>query len=122
MARGAFEVSLAAWISDFPSASEFVNPFLRCAAYHPENPAQTTNAGGWCDPTFDRLASRAEAAEVPDPPRAQRLWARAERRAVDRAPVVPAITSRDVELVSPRVGHFTLDANSQPRLDQLWVH
>ena len=26
-----------------------------------------------------------------------------------------------VELLSRRAGHFTLDANSQPRIDQLWV-
>jgi ABC-type oligopeptide transport system substrate-binding subunit len=114
-------VSLAVWISDVPSASEFFEPFLRCAAYDPAHPPRTTNAGGWCDPRLERLITRAEDADVADPRRAQRIWARAEQRTIDRAPLVPGITSRAIELVSPRTGHFTLDADSQLRLDQLWV-
>jgi peptide/nickel transport system substrate-binding protein len=114
-------VSAVTWISDFASPFEFLDPLLRCSGYRPGDPEQNTNSGGYCDRRLDRLIVRAEAAEVSDPLRAQAIWARAERRAVDRAATAPAVTSKDIELVSRRTGHFTLDADSQLRFDQLWV-
>jgi hypothetical protein len=34
---------------------------------------------------------------------------------------VPLVSTASIELLSRRAGHFTLDANSQPLIDQLWV-
>jgi hypothetical protein len=34
---------------------------------------------------------------------------------------VPLANTGSADLLSRRAGHFTLDANSAPRIDQLWV-
>jgi peptide/nickel transport system substrate-binding protein len=109
------------WIADYPAASQFLDYFLSCANYHSDDPARTTNAGGFCHAGFDRLVTRAEALQTTDPARAQEIWARADRLAVDQAAWVPLVNIASIELLSRRAGHFTLDANSVPRIDQLWV-
>lgn len=73
------------------------------------------------NPTFDRLIAKAESLETTNPAKAQRIWARADRLAVQQAAWVSLVNGASAELVSQRTGHFTLDANSQPAIDQLWV-
>ena len=109
------------WIADYPSPGQFLEFLLACSNYRPQEPARSTNGGGFCDARFDRLVARAQALQITDPPRAQRVWARADRRAVDQAAWVPLVSTAAVELLSRRTGHFTLDATSQPRIDPLWV-
>ena len=121
VAEGDWELLAGDWIADYPSPSQFLVYFLACANYRPEEPAQSTNKGGFCNPAFDRLIAKAERMETTNPAKAQRLWARADRLAVKQAASVPLVNSASVELVSERTGHFTLDANSLPAIDQLWV-
>jgi peptide/nickel transport system substrate-binding protein len=109
------------WIADYPAAGQFLDYFLTCSNYHPDDPARGTNAGGFCRTDFDRLVAQAQALQVTDPTKAQRVWARADRLAVDQAAWVPLLSTASIELLSRRTGHFTLDANSQPQIDQLWV-
>jgi peptide/nickel transport system substrate-binding protein len=101
------------WIADYPSPGQFLDYFLACAS--------STNTGGFCNPTFERLIAKAERLETTNPAKAQGVWARADRLAVDQAAWVPLVNGASAELVSERTGHFTLDANSQPAIDQLWV-
>jgi peptide/nickel transport system substrate-binding protein len=110
---GDWELIAGDWIADYPSASQFLEYFLACA--------RSTNAGGFCNATFDRLIAKAERLATTNPVRAHRAWARADRLAVKQAAWVPLVNSAAVELVSERIGHFTLDASSQPAIDQLWV-
>jgi peptide/nickel transport system substrate-binding protein len=119
--QGGWNMSPGEWIADYPSPGQFLDLLLACTNYRPEDPAGSTNGGGFCDARFDRLVARAQALQITDPPDAQRLWARADRRAVDQAAWVPLVTTAAVELLSRRAGHFTLDATSQPRIDPLWV-
>ena len=121
VAEGDWAIAAGDWIADYPSPSLFLDYFLACSNYRPEEPTHGTNAGGFCDPRFDRLVARAATLETTDPAKAQRIWAAADRLAVDQAAWVPLVNGASVELVSERTGHFTLDANSQPLLDQLWV-
>jgi hypothetical protein len=57
----------------------------------------------------------------PDPATAQDTWARADRLAVNKAAWVPLVNTASAELLSRRAGHFTLDADSQPQIDQIWA-
>jgi YVTN family beta-propeller protein len=109
---GRWNISDGDWIADYPSPGQFFS-FLTCAS--------ATNSGAFCDRPLDRLVSRAERLQLDDPAAAQTLWARADRRAVDLAPWAPMVSNSSVELLSRRTSHFTLDASSQPQIDQLWV-
>ena len=94
---------------------------LSCANYHPDNPARTTNGGGFCNATFDRLIGQAETLQLTAPVAAQSIWARADHLASDQAAWVPLANTGDAELLSRRAGHLTLDADGEPQIDQLWV-
>jgi peptide/nickel transport system substrate-binding protein len=119
--HGDWNISEGDWIPDYPSPSQFLDRFLSCSNYHPDDPARTTTAGGFCNAQLDRLITQAEELEPTDPTTAQNIWAHADRLAVDRAAWVPLSNTGSAELLSPRAGHFTLDANGLPQIDQLWV-
>jgi ABC-type transport system substrate-binding protein/DNA-binding SARP family transcriptional activator len=119
--HGQWNISDGDLIADSPSPGEFLDFFLNCANYHPEDPARTTNGGGFCNAQFDRLIRQAEGIQLTNPAAAQDIWARADHLAVDQAAWVPLVNTASAELLSPRAGHLTLDANSLPQIDQLWV-
>lgn len=119
--HGPWNISDGDWSADYPSPSDFLNYFLSCANYHPADPAQSTNAGGFCDAAFDRLLSQAEGLQLTDPAAAQHVWAAADRLAVDQAAWVPLANTGSADLLSPRAGDFTLDAEGEPQIDQIWV-
>jgi peptide/nickel transport system substrate-binding protein len=119
--RRGWHITAGDWIADYPSPGQFLEFFLACSNYRPEDAARTTNAGGFCRADFDRLVARAQALQTTNPVQAQGIWARADRLAVDQAAWAPLVSTASVELLSRRAGHFTLDANSAPRIDQLWV-
>jgi ABC-type oligopeptide transport system substrate-binding subunit len=87
----------------------------------PDDPARTTNAGAYCNKTFDRLVTQAETLQLTDPAAAQNIWASADHLAVDQAAWVPLANTGDADLLSRRAGHFTLNVNGFPQIDQLWV-
>lgn len=118
--RRPWNLSDGDWVADYPSPAQFLS-FVTCSSYHPADPARTTNSGGYRDARLDRLVARADTLQLTDPAAAQAIWARADRRAVDRAPWVPLVSNASVEFLSRRTGDFTLDSTSQPRIDQLWV-
>jgi YVTN family beta-propeller protein len=120
-AHGQWNITVGNWTADYPSPSEFLGYFLSCTNYHPDDPARTTNAGGFCNATFDRLIGQAETLQLTDPAAAHAIWAETDHLAVDQAAWVPLANTGDAELVSRRAGHFTLDANGVPQIDQVWV-
>jgi ABC-type oligopeptide transport system substrate-binding subunit len=91
---------------------------LQLPARHPR---RGTNGGGFCRSDFDALVAQARALQATNPAKAEELWAKADRLAVDQAAWVPTVSTAAIELLSRRTGHFTLDPNSQPQIDQLWV-
>ena len=119
--HGRWDINDGEWIADYPSPGEFLAYFLSCANYHPGDPARTTNGGGFCNARFDRLVGQAETLQLTNPAAAQDIWARADRLAVGQAAWVPLANTGDAELLSRRAGHFTLDADGLPQIDQLWV-
>jgi YVTN family beta-propeller protein len=116
--HGDWNLSDGEWIADYASPRPFLEQFLACSSYRPDVPVLTTNSGGFCDARFDRLVARAERME---PMAAERMWARADRRAVDRAAWLPLVNPGAADLLSTRTRHFTLAADGLVALDQLWV-
>jgi peptide/nickel transport system substrate-binding protein len=119
--HGRWDISDGEATADFPSPSEFLTYFLSCASYQPKHPELTTNGGGFCDRRFDQLVGRAESLQLTDPGAADDIWAQADRLAVDQAAWVPLLNTASADFLSPRTGHYTLDANGLPQIDQLWV-
>jgi YVTN family beta-propeller protein len=119
--HGQWNISVGDWTADYPSPSEFLEFFLSCANYHPDDPARTTNGGGFCSASFDRLVKKAETLQLTSPAAAQDIWTRADHLAVDQAAWVPLANTGYAEMLSRRAGHLTLDADGLPQIDQLWV-
>ena len=98
--------------SDYPAASDFLQVGFSCGA--------GGLLSGFCDPTSDRLMKRAQRLQAAGRP-SDAAWARAERRIVDQAPVVPLTNLKSVSLVSRRVGNFQYSQQGGVLYDQLWV-
>ena len=114
------QISEVSWIADYPSPTTFFDQFA-CASIRSGTPINI-NPSQFCDPTMDRLTAEAKQLQVTDPIRAQDLWARAERRLVDQAPLVAAYNSSHVDLVAERIGNYQFNwARVQGLLDQFWV-
>jgi peptide/nickel transport system substrate-binding protein len=113
--HGQWNIGVGNWTADYPSPSQFLGYFLSCANYHPQDPARTTNSGGFCNTQFDRLVAQAETIQSTDPAAAQNIWARADRLAVEQAAWVPLANTASADLLFRRAGHFTLDAESGRR-------
>jgi len=121
LARGQWDIGGGDSTADYPSPAQFLDYFLSCANYHPGDPADSTNGGGFCNPQFDRLVTQAETLQPADPAAAQDLSAKADHLAVSQAAWVPLANTGSADLLSRRAGNFTLDASSNPRIDQLWI-
>ena len=69
----------------------------------------------------ERIGRLGETLQLTDPAAAQNIWASADHLAVDQAAWVPLAHTGDADLLSRRAGHFTLNVNGLPQIDQLWV-
>jgi peptide/nickel transport system substrate-binding protein len=114
------QIGEVSFLADYPSPTTFFDQFA-CASIRSGTPFNI-NPSQFCDPTMDRLTAEAKQLQVTDPIRAQDLWARAERRLVDQAPLVAAYNSSHVDLVAERIGNYQYNwARTQGVLDQFWV-
>lgn len=68
-----------------------------------------TASGFWCDPGLDHLLRQTHALEATDLARADTVWAKADRRAVDRAAWVPLVNPRELDFVSERLRDYSYD-------------
>ncbi len=111
-ARGA-QAGLLSWFADFPSGSNYFETLFSCRS-----------PGNWshfCSQGVDARIRRGVALQTTDPYLANRLWARLDREIVDRAPFVPLVSLKLVDIVSPRVGNYQFQPLFGVLLDQLWV-
>ena len=114
------QVGVHPWGADYPSPTTFFDVFA-CASISRGTPVNI-NPSQFCDRTMDRLTAEAKQLQVTDPIRAQELWARADRRLVDQAPLVAAYNFSRVDLVAERIGNYQYNwVWGQGLLDQLWV-
>jgi YVTN family beta-propeller protein len=117
--RYKWPLSSAGWIADWPSASSFFSG-ITCASFHPN--ATNQNFSEFCDHGLDAQIAQAQKLQLTNPQAAARIWARVDRRVVDRAPLVPVLTPQNVNLASARVGNYVYSLwLASPLLDQLWV-
>jgi len=106
------QVAFYPWIADYPSPSTFFGLFA-CGA--PENAAR------FCDRDLDRMVAEASRLQLTDPGAADALWARVERRVVDKAPAVAMYNLLNVDVLSSRVGNYSNVPLLGMLLDQAWV-
>jgi len=118
--RNKIQMGLFAWGADFPSAGAFFLPVLSCRSFH-EAPTSTDNLAEYCDPRLDKLASKAQAAQLTNPATARRLWAQVDRIVTNQAPWVPILNESLAGFVSSRVGNFQESPGYAYMLDQMWV-
>ena len=83
---------------DYPSAAEAYSLWLACDGVY--------NWGWFCDRKLDAEAQRAEAARLGSPKRSGALWARLDRRLVNRAVWAPLVSQGIIDLVSKRLRNF----------------
>ena len=112
--KNEFQMALAAWTSDYPAASNFINGWLTCEA-------PLTPRSGFCDTRIDDMIEEATRVQINDPVAAGVLWAEVDRAIVDRAPYVWLANRNIVNLVSERVGNYQFNSHWGPLLNQLWV-
>ena len=119
--RNKIQVGVSGWLADFPAASDFFLPVLTCHSFY-DDPTNTNNQAGFCDPQVDKLASQAQAAQVTDPAYARRLWAQVDRIVTSQAPWAPVYDeSYSAGFVSARVGNYQDSPFYGPLVDQMWV-
>ena len=118
--RSQTDVAVAGWASDFPRASDFFSNLLTCESYQPAGEFNL-NLSGFCDPGLDRQINRARALATQDPAASAGLWARVDRRVVDRAPWVAFVNRAGLELTSKRIGNYQRNPQFGVLLEQLWV-
>jgi peptide/nickel transport system substrate-binding protein len=113
------QAGATAWAADYPSPSSFLNPFT-CGAFVPRS-TTNLNWSEFCDPGADALIRRATLMQASDPRAAAVLWARAERRVLDAAPVIPLFNPIHTDLPSARVRNAQYHPQWGLMFDQLWV-
>jgi ABC-type transport system substrate-binding protein len=114
------QVGVTGWLADFPAASDFFLPDLSCHSFY-DDPTSTNNQAGFCDPQVDKLASKAQAAQLTDPAYARRLWAQVDRIVTNQAPWAPVYDKSTTVFVSARVGNYQDSPFYGPLIDQMWV-
>ncbi len=107
------QAGLFSWFADYPAASNYFGTFFSCRA--------PSNWSEFCDHGIDTEIQRALKLQTTDPYLANQLWAHIDREIVDKAPVVPLFTLKQVDIVSRRVGNYQFHPQWGVLLGQLWV-
>jgi YVTN family beta-propeller protein len=115
------QIGTTEWISDYPAPSGFFNSVLTCASFLPNSPGNT-NYAEFCNPHIDRQIEGALASQATNPDAARGVWERVDRQTVDRAPWVPLVNPKVVDVLAKRVGNYQYSPSGLGMLiDQLWV-
>lgn len=101
---GDFDLTLASWQPDFPSASANIEPLFASSQIGNGN----YNTSRYSNPEVDALIR--QATESTDPEAAQQLWAQADKRIMQDAPVVPLIYSHNTFIHGANVENFFIGA------------
>ncbi|MBW3604693.1 MAG: ABC transporter substrate-binding protein [Actinobacteria bacterium] len=96
---GAAELYRFGWQASRPTAGAMLEAIVRSGP--PEERGDGANYGGYASDTVDALLDRARRAEAEE--RRDRLWARAEQRALDDQAIIPLFSFRQRIVISDRV-------------------
>jgi YVTN family beta-propeller protein len=98
------------WNWDYPGPANLMDGWFSCK----DNP--------WsCNPALDQKVHRALVLQAHDPRRADEVWARLDREAVDQAASVLVMNPKAIDFVSKRLGNYERHPVYGILLDQVWV-
>jgi len=107
--------------ASYPAPASSLVELFSCPGSLPGSP-NVLDSSQFCDPRIDRLMRRALAEELSDPIASRALWQQVDREITDAAPWVPLIASKNVSVLSTRVGNYQYSPAAIAMLiDQLWV-
>lgn len=109
--RNTIQLLPSGWIDTTPE--NFVSLWLSCSGAH--------DNGYFCDPAVDRLMRNADRVQAANARAGAALWARIDRKLVDRAAWLPLVNDRQIDLVSARVQNFQHNPYWDVLADQLVV-
>ncbi|MEV4808881.1 ABC transporter substrate-binding protein [Micromonospora avicenniae] len=98
--RGDYDLTLASWQPDFPSANGNIQPLFASSQIG----GGGYNSARYSQPEVDKLIDQATAET--DPAKAQALWAQVDKRIMQDAPVVPLVYTRHSFLHGSLVQNF----------------
>jgi peptide/nickel transport system substrate-binding protein len=101
------------WLADYPDPSSYVPQFFACGG--------GTSNGYFCDPRLDRRMALPSRLEPRRPEAAMSAWASIDRELTDRAPWVPTVTEREVDVVSSRLRNYEYNPVRGFLVDQSWI-
>jgi peptide/nickel transport system substrate-binding protein len=104
---------LAAWVSDYPAAGNFIEPQFGCAGF--------ANSSGFCDEQLDAAIDAALADYASGPGAANRAWVDIEHRLVEEAVQVPVANFARTLAVSARTGNVQVNPQWGILLSRIWV-
>jgi peptide/nickel transport system substrate-binding protein len=118
--RNEVQASVSAWYQDYPAASDFLVVHFSCGNFHPDSDV-SINISGLCDPELEAALERAQQADANQPASADHLWALADHRVSDLAPVAPLFHPRRIDFAARRVGNFLVNGRYGWLYTQAWV-
>jgi peptide/nickel transport system substrate-binding protein len=119
--RRRIRAGISGWAADYPSPGGFLRPLFNCASFVPRNLEANTNFSEFCDPGVDRQLDRTVALHGENPAAATIASQKAEEAIIKLAPIVPLYNSRQVDLVSRRLGNYQYNPEFGFLVDQAWV-
>jgi peptide/nickel transport system substrate-binding protein len=114
------QISVSQWYQDYPAASNFLNVLLSCASFHPGSDA-SVNISGFCDKEIDGQMQTVMKQAITDPEGANVEWAKIDRAMMEKAPLVPLFTPKNVDFLSTRVGNYVFSSQYKWVISQAWV-
>jgi YVTN family beta-propeller protein len=120
-ARNRAQIGFDGWGGGYPDPAAFLVALFSCPGSLAGSP-NVPDSSQFCDPRIDRLMRRAQAEQLSDPTASRALWQRVDREITDAAPWVPLMASKNVSVLSQRVGNYQYNPAAVAMLiDQLWV-
>jgi peptide/nickel transport system substrate-binding protein len=119
-----YQILLAGWLADNPSAADFFVPLLACPATFERvagPAANQTNISHYCSRAVDADITAALALQQRNPLAAVDAWAAVDRQITDAAPWVTMATFRSATVVSPRVGNVLFNPVLGFLMTQMWL-
>jgi len=107
------EAYLGGWLSNYPTASDFISPTTWCRAYH--------KFSGLCSERLNAIVEDAVRLQATNPAAASSAWAEIDHQVVQEALVVPLSNPLDTFAVSGRVRNIQVHPRWGILLSRLWV-
>ena len=114
------QISMSDQQADYPAASDFLEIFFSCGAFHPGSDS-SLNFSGYCNKDLDARMKAADAASVIDRARGNAMWAAIDREVTNLSLQAPLFQNSQVDLVSERLGNYTFSQVAHMLFSKVWV-